>query len=221
MRLLALLPLLLAACSTAAPPSQNAILAIGDSVMAWNGDRGIPEAVGQTLGRPVVDGSRSGAHLTHPNGAAAALGFDITRQFEGGAWDWVILTAGGNDLRGICGTPGDAQARDVQIGPDLTGEIPTLIARIRAAGAKVAFVGYYDGAEASPTGFTPCQPTFDIINTRMTQFAARTPGVTFFDAGTVIDSSDRSLYADDLIHPSPRASAIIGRALAQAMLAAE
>ena len=221
MRLLALLPFLLAACAPATPPSRDAILAIGDSVMAWNGDAGIPEAVGRTLGRPVVDKARSGAQLTNPNGALAALGFDITRQFEGGAWDWVILTAGGNDLRGVCRTPRDAPTRDAMIGPDLTGEIPTLIARIRAAGAKVAFVGYYDGAEASPTGFTPCQPSFDIINARMTEFAARTPGVTFFDAGDVIDPSDRGLYADDLIHPSPRASAIIGQALARAMRAAE
>ncbi len=221
MRLLALLPVLLVACAPTAPPSRDAILAIGDSIMAWNGDAGIPEAVGQALGRPVVDRSRSGAHLSHPNGIAAALGFDISRQFTGGDWNWVLLTAGANDLRGVCGTPEDAPTRDALIGADLTGEIPTLIARLRAAGSRVAVLGYYDGVEGATTGFTPCQPSFDVINARMAQLAARTPGVIFFDAGDVIVAGDRSLYAGDLIHPSPRASARIGSALARAMRAAE
>lgn len=221
MRLLALLPLLLVACAAPTPPSRDAILAIGDSIMAWNGDEGIPEVVGEALGRPVVDTARSGAHLSHPSGAAAALGFDISRQFRGGAWDWVILTAGANDLRGLCGTPGEVPTRDALIGADLTGEIPTLIGRIRVAGARVAVLGYYDGLEGARTGFTPCQPSFDIVNVRMAQLAAQTPGVTFLDAGDVIDAGDRGLYAGDLIHPSLRASALIGRALAEAMLGAE
>ncbi|CTQ48343.1 SGNH/GDSL hydrolase family protein [Jannaschia donghaensis] len=222
MRLLALLPLILSACvGTAAPPSDRAILAIGDSVMAWNGARGIPETAGAALGRPVVDRAQSGAHLTHPSGAAAALGFDITRQFPGGTWDWVILTGGGNDLRGACQTPEEAGILNGLIGPGLTGDIPTLIARIRATGAKVAFVGYYDGADAARTGFTPCQGAFDTINARMTRLAARDAGLLFFDAGDVIAPSDRSLYARDLIHPSPAGSAIIGRGLADAIRAFE
>lgn len=221
MRLFALLPLILSACVSATPPSDRAILAIGDSVMAWNGNRGIPEAVEAQLGRTVVDGAQSGAHLTHPNATAGALGFDITRQFRGGNWDWVILTGGGNDLRGNCQTPAEAGILTGLIGPNLRGDIPTLIARIRATGAKVGFVGYYDGAQAGPTGFTPCQGAFDTINARMTQLAARDPGLLFFDAGDVINTADTGLYAPDLIHPSPRGSAVIGRNLAEAMRAFE
>ncbi|SFJ08886.1 SGNH/GDSL hydrolase family protein [Jannaschia pohangensis] len=221
MRLLTLLPLILTACVAATPPSDRAILAIGDSIMAWNGNQGIPEVVGQTLNRPVVDGAQSAAHVTNPNGAAAALGFDITRQWRGGDWDWVILTGGGNDIRPTCATPAAAATRDGLIGPRLTGDIPNLIATIRASGAKVLFVGYYDGAEAAATGFTPCQPEFDIMNRRFAELAARDPGLVFLDAGDVIDASDRSLYARDLIHPSPRASALIGRAVARAIQAAE
>lgn len=217
MRILALLPLILSACVAASPPSDRAILAIGDSVMAWNGTQGIPEAVGAQLGRPVVDNAQSAAHLTNPSGAAGALGFDISKQFNGGTWDWVILTGGGNDLRGNCQTAAEPGILNGLISGGLTGDIPALIARLRATGAKVAFVGYYDGADAAQTGFTPCQGAFDTINARMTQLAARDPGLLFFDAGDVIATSDRSLYFRDLIHPSPRGSAIIGRNLAEAM----
>ncbi|MGC1261848.1 MAG: SGNH/GDSL hydrolase family protein [Jannaschia helgolandensis] len=222
MRLFAFLPLILSACvATSAPPSDNAVLAIGDSVMAWNGGQGIPEAVQATLGRPVVDKAQSLAQLTNPNGIAGALGFDISRQYKGGDWDWVILTGGGNDLRGACRTPDEAGILNDLIGPGLTGDIPTLIARIRANGSMVAFIGYYDGARGAATGFTPCQGAFDIINARMTQLAAQDAGMLFFDAGSVIDAGDRGLYAPDLIHPSPRGSAIIGQALAQRMAAFE
>ena len=221
MRLAVLLPFLLSACVAATSPAPNAVLAIGDSVMAWNADRGIPEAVQATIGRPVVDHARSGAQLTNPNSLAGAVGFDISRQFSGGEWDWVILTGGGNDLRGVCKTAGEKAVLDGLIDDRLTGDIPRLIARIRATGAKVGFVGYYDAAEAGATSFSPCQSAFDTINARTARLAARDPGLLFFDAGTVIDPSDRSLYADDLIHPSPRGAALIGQGLGRAMLAFE
>ncbi|SDY79675.1 Lysophospholipase L1 [Jannaschia faecimaris] len=218
MRHIALLPLVLSACvSAGSPPSDTSILAIGDSVMAWNGAQGIPEAVQAQLGRPVLDEAQSAAHLTHPNGVAGALGFDITEQFAGDGWDWVILTGGGNDLRGNCRTAAEADILNGLISPGLGGDIPDLIDRIRSTGAKVAFVGYYDGADAASTGFTPCQGAFDTINARMTQLAARDAGLLFFDSGTVIDTADRSLYFRDLIHPSPRGSAVIGENLARAM----
>jgi lysophospholipase L1-like esterase len=214
-----LLMLALAACTPTARPEDGAILAIGDSVMAWNGRAGIPEVAAAALGRPVVDASQSLAHITHPLAVAAAIGFDIGRQIRPGPWDWVVLTGGGNDLRDACATPSAAATRDALIGPGLDGEIPALIARLRATGARVGLVGYYDGAAASPTGFTPCQPEFDIMNRRLAELAARDPGLVFLDAGDVIDPTDRSLYARDLVHPSPEGSAAIGRALAERMRA--
>lgn len=186
--------------------------------MAWNGTSGIPEVVGVELGRPVVDASQSGARLRTDSSLAQALGFDIPEQYREGAWDWVILTAGGNDLRGNCQRPDTAALRDRQIGPGLTGDLPTLIAGLRARGAKVAFLGYYDLLPDEPA---PCEPQFDIINTRMAQLAARDPGLVFLDAADVIDRTDPGLYARDRLHPSPRASALIGSALAREMRAAE
>ena len=220
MRPTLLLPLLvIAACAPSG--GERAILAIGDSIMSWNGDRGIPEVAAASLGRPVSDKSRGGAHVTHPSRVAGALGFDVSRQYAGGSWDWVVLTGGGNDLRGDCATPRAAGTRDGLIGPGLDGDIPALLARIRASGSRVAFIGYYHDATASPSGFAPCQPEFDIINARLTELAADDPGLLFVDAGDAIDPDDRSLYARDLIHPSRRGSEAIGRALADAIRAAE
>lgn len=221
MRPILLLPLLLAACAAAAPRTPDTLLAIGDSVMAWNGAAGIPEATGRALGRPVVDRAQSLARVSNPNPVAAALGFDIARQFRGGTWDWVIATGGGNDIRDACKTPAEERALDTLIAEDLSGEVPTLISRIRSAGARVAYVGYYDGAAFGETGFTPCQNAFDRMNRRLARLAAQDPGVVFLDAGSVIDPESRDHYAPDRVHPSPKASAIIGRALAQAIRRAE
>ncbi|CTQ31576.1 SGNH/GDSL hydrolase family protein [Jannaschia rubra] len=221
MRILSILSLILSACATAAPPPGDAVLAIGDSVMAWNGDHGIPEAVESTLGRPVVDRSQSLARLTNASGLAGVLGFDITRQFRGGDWDWVILTGGGNDLRDTCLTPAEDDVLSGLIDAELTGDVPRLIGHIRTTGAKVAFVGYYDGVEGQPGAFAPCQGAFDTINARMTRLAAERPGVLFFDAGEVIDPRDAGLYDGDFVHPSPRGAALIGRELARRMLTFE
>ena len=222
MRRALLLPLLLAAClGPPSPPAPGAILALGDSVMAWNGDRGIPEAVGAALGRPVTDASRSGAHLTHPSAALGALGFDVSRQLGSAGWDWVILTGGGNDLRGACGTPAERAVLDGIVDEGLRGDLPALVGRIRATGARVAHLGYYDPSTAGATGFSACAGAFDAINARMARLAAADPGIVTLDAATVIDPDDRGLYAGDLVHPSARGSAVIGAALARAMAAAE
>ncbi|MEM8825025.1 MAG: SGNH/GDSL hydrolase family protein, partial [Pseudomonadota bacterium] len=162
--------------------------------------------------------AQSGARLRTDSTVARAFGFDIMHQVRDGSWDWIVMTAGGNDLRGNCLRPETPALRDRQIGPDLTGDIPDFIARLRARGSKVAFLGYYDLLPNEPA---PCEPQFDIINARMAELAARDPGLVFLDAADVIDRNDPSLFARDRLHPSARASAIMGAELARRMRLAE
>ncbi|KIT15345.1 SGNH/GDSL hydrolase family protein [Jannaschia aquimarina] len=215
MRLLVIL-LALAACSASGPAREDGMLAIGDSILAWNGDNGIPDVAAARLGLPLRDATVSGARLIEDRPSRTAIGLDIQRQWEAnaGRWAWVILDGGGNDLRPVCREDAAIPARDQLIGPDLTGVIPDLIARIRDTGSRAVFVGYYDGAEASPTGFTPCQPHFTVMNERLSRLAARDPGLIFLDAGNVIDPARTDLYDRDLTHPSPEGSRLIGEALA-------
>lgn len=210
-----------AGCTGGGPPPPGGVLAIGDSVMAWNGGRGIPEVAAAALDLPLRDASQSLARIDQPNPALSVAGFDVARQWRrnAGAWDWVMLTGGANDLRPACATPDEGAAIDALLSGAQTGAIPDLVAEIRARGSDLALVGYYDGLAGASTGFTPCQPAFDVLNARLARLAAGDPGTVFVDAGDVIDVSRADLYARDRIHPSVEGSRRIGTALAAAMAA--
>jgi lysophospholipase L1-like esterase len=107
------------------------------------------------------------------------------------------------------------------IGPDLTGELPELIAEIRETGPRVAVVGYYDGPEGAETAFTPCLPLFDVMTERLERLAAGDPGLIVVDATPVLPSPRLELFDADGVHPSPAGSALIGQALARAIERAE
>ena len=217
--LVPLLALLISACSASGPPRADGMLAIGDSVMAWNGEAGIPEVTARELGLPVRDAAASGAALVQGSAGRAALGLDIRAQWAAnrGRWAWVLVDGGANDLRPACGTAAAPAALDRIIGPRGGGALPALLADIRATGSRAAVVGYYDGLAGAATGFTPCQPLFDEMNRRLARLAARDPGLAFLDAGDVIDPTVRGHYARDRVHPSAEGSRRIGTALAARM----
>ena len=100
------------------------------------------------------------------------------------------------------------------------GALPDLIARIRADGARVLFLGYY---RAPPVRlfFRGCEDEFDALDVRVARLAARDPGVVFLSSKRVIDPSDASLFAIDRVHPSRAGSARIGRDVAATIRAAE
>ena len=207
---------LLAACTGAAPPA-GGVLAVGDSVLAWNGEGGIPESAAGALGLPVRDASVAGARVL----GSGFLGFvdSIPAQLEAnrGPWDWVVLNGGANDLARACGTPGEDAILDALIGGGGGGALPALVADIRRSGARVALVGYYGNPRGARTSFTACGPVLERLDARLAALAARDSGIVFVDAGGAIDPARRGLYDADLVHPSPEGSARIGRALARAM----
>lgn len=208
---------LLAACADPVPRGGGDILAMGDSVMAWNGTSGraIPDALGAALDREVVSRAVPGAQIDNASTLAGAVGFDIRRQFPGGQWNWVVMNGGANDLNADCACGACAGTVERLIAADgQTGAIPALIRRVRdQSGARVLWMGYYKGNGRG--GFEGCRADLVEIEARIARLAARTDGVVFVDSEAVIDPGDPGLFAADNTHPSPRASALIGAQLAR------
>ena len=214
---------ILSACTDAVPRGGGDIVAIGDSVMAWNGsqNRSIPDALSASLQRQVISRAVPGAQFDNGSGLAGAVGFDVRRQMPGGQWNWVLMNGGANDLSSDCGCGACGPVVDALIGPGAdTGAIPAFIARVRAqSGARVMWMGYYAGPGGG--SFQGCRKYLVEMETRIARFAAATPGVEFVDSEDVIDRRDPALFASDNTHPSARASALIGAYLAREMTARE
>ncbi|MGJ8617106.1 MAG: SGNH/GDSL hydrolase family protein [Sulfitobacter sp.] len=193
------------------------IVVIGDSVMAWNrsSDASIPDAMGRTLGRDVVSRAVPGAQFDNTSGIAGAVGFDIQRQLPAGRWNWVVMNGGANDLNADCGCGACGPVVDRLIGADAnSGSIPAFIRTVRATtGANVLWMGYYAGSGAG--SFKGCRDDLVAMEARIARFAASNAYVSFLDAEDVIDRSNRSLFARDNTHPSPKGSSLIGTYLAQ------
>ncbi|MFK7753262.1 MAG: SGNH/GDSL hydrolase family protein [Sedimentitalea sp.] len=198
------------------------ILVIGDSVLAWNGaaKASIGEVAARQTNQTVLNLSVPGARLSHRNPDAARDGHDIRAQYRPGAWGWVILNGGANDLLSECGC---RQCRDNLNGliaaDGQSGDMVDLVRRVRADGARVIVLGYYDG-NAKPNPFQRCQDETDVLNARLAQLAQRTPGVIYVDAGDVIDPDTPAHWFLDRVHPSRQGSARIGALVAAAMAAA-
>ena len=88
----------LSACTDTAPRGGGDILVLGDSIMAWNGGRSIPDVIANQTGRSVTSRDVPGAQFDNGSTIASAVGFDIQQQFPGGRWNWVVVNGGANDL---------------------------------------------------------------------------------------------------------------------------
>lgn len=219
-RIVSLLLSFLFLCSCGVSPSGQEgprILAMGDSMMAWNSLAGqsIPDAVAKELGAPVVDRSVSGARMIYRLPISGAAGLSIPKQFRGEDWDWVILNGGGNDLLFGCGCVDCDRKMDKLIAEDASsGAFPDLVAKLRQSGARVVILGYL----RSPGRNSPienCRDEGDALDARLAKLAEGDAGVTFVPAAGLVPHGDLSFHALDRIHPSPKASQIIGGLVAE------
>ena len=219
---LALLLALLGAACTPRPASEpGRILLLGDSVMAWNGAQSVGPALESALGRPVDSRARSGARFAAESGLARATGFDIRAQYVPGAWDWVVLNGGANDLRARCGCAACDRELDALISPDgSTGAWPAFLARLRGEGRRVMVMGYY-GPSGRGGGFDICSDELTELDRRLSALAARSSGLFFTDGGDVMGRSTPGLYDTDNVHPTPQGSAVLAAHLARAIRRAE
>ncbi|MCB1342728.1 MAG: SGNH/GDSL hydrolase family protein [Pseudooceanicola sp.] len=210
----------LSACSPEPPqPAAPRLLALGDSVLAWHGTAGasVPDVVGRLTGRAVDNRAVSGARLSATSPKVAAKGGDIRAQYPGGAWDWVILNGGANDLLAECGCRACDSTLDAMIGRDgRRGDIPALVDRIVADGAKVVVLGYYD-ANVKPNPFSRCSEEVDELDRRLEEMARVRKTVTFVDAAPAMNPRDPADWFVDRVHPSRQGAARIGERIAAAM----
>ena len=211
----------LSACTDTAPRGGGDILVLGDSIMAWNGGRSIPDVIANQTGRSVTSRAVPGAQFDNGSTIASAVGFDIQQQFPGGRWNWVVVNGGANDLSADCGCGACGASVNALIAPDgQSGSIPAFLQRLRAqTGAKIMWMGYYAGSGSG--SFAGCRDDLVEIESRIATFAAGRPGIHFIDSEDVIDRGDRGLFAGDNVHPSARGSARIGAYLAQEITARE
>jgi lysophospholipase L1-like esterase len=205
---------LLTACvQTTNSPQAPRILAMGDSMMAAHkiSNRAVADAVSRNLNEPVIDRSVVGASMLYALPITGAMGLRIPSQYRGGAYDWVVLNGGGNDLWLGCGCDGCTRKMNRLITADgAHGEIPNLVARIRASGARVIWLGYL----RTPGVTSPIEGCGDEgheLESRLARMAARDAGVHFLSNAELVPYGDKSFHGLDLIHPSKKGSFAIGQ----------
>lgn len=213
----ALLVILIGCTERVSRDSNPRILAMGDSLLASHGvsNRAISDAVERSLGEPVIDRSVMGARMIYNLPISGSLGISIPKQFTPGKWDWVILNGGGNDLWFGCGCLLCDRKLGKLIAKDgSSGKIPKLIAKLRNTGARVVYVGYL----RSPGIGSPiehCKDEGNRFEARIANFANVHEGVYFVSIADLVPHGDRSFFVADMIHPSVKASALIGARVAK------
>ena len=217
--------LLLAGCGETLPEpnaevvtraSPLKILAMGDSMLAWHRGSGfaISDELERQLGTPVVDRSVTAARYNYLLPISGALGLNISKQYRDGEWDWVVLNGGGNDLWLGCGCVACDSTLDKLISSEATkGKIPELVSRIRSGGARVIYLGYIH----SPGSFSivdHCKDEALEFESRLKQLSEKHRGFYFLRLSNLVPKGDRSFHSVDMIHPSVKASKIIGKLIA-------
>jgi len=199
------------------------ILAMGDSMMAWHGitRNSISHSVANELGEPVLNRSVGGARIIYNLPVSGAMGMKIAKQYKPGAWDWIVLNGGGNDLLMGCGCMACDKKINRMISQDgRKGEIPKLVDGLRKTGAQIVYVGYL----RSPGTWSPieqCRDDGDKLEARIEKLAEILPDVYFVSLKDLVPKGDRSYHAVDMIHPSLKASREIGQRVAEVIKTVE
>ncbi len=190
---------------------------MGDSLMAWHGSSGrsISHVMSRALNEPVQNNAVSGARIIYSFPVSGALGLRISNQLTGDSWDWVVLNGGGNDLWWGCGCGRCERRLNQMISSDGSdGHIPDLIADLQRRGARVVYVGYLRHP-GNVSLVSNCKAAGDQLDSRIAKLASIQADVYFLSNADRVPYGDRSYHAADMIHPSLKASAEIGRDIAR------
>lgn len=193
-------------------PADEALIAIGDSIMDFNSGEDVADVVGQELGFEVDDFSVAGSAMLGSGGSA------IPFQYVDGGYDLLVATGGGNDLQPdadpcTCGSDCGPVIDRLITTDGTSGAIPELIDRAISDGTRVAWIGYMIPLPTADA-FRDCVGEFRSLADRLRALDARVEPMVFVDGAQVGTGSDAELYAEDGYHPSPAGSAALGRAVA-------
>src|SRR6056297_1834938 len=197
------------------------ILVMGDSLFAMHKLAGgaVGTRLRAALGAHLVDTSVGGARYIYRLPISGALGMNIAKQYHGGAWDWVVLAGGGNDLWRGCGCNRCERRMDRMISEDgRRGVIPGLASRIRHDGAQVLLVGYMR-TPGTGSPIEHCADEGDTLDARLARLAGLDAGVHFLPLAEMVPHGDLSYHAVDRIHPSFKGSRAIARRIARLIVA--
>ena len=189
------------------------ILAIGDSFFEWHIDsqQSIPDEIGKSLSKSVSNQSMIGAVLTGGDG-----GIDIENQYVEGDWEWVVMAGGGNDVNDKCSCNACEGILDELITQDAnSGAIPQLVATILNNGHNVVYMSYPVLPTDAQFGFNQCADEFIELEFRVNQLALNTESMWMVSASDVVPEGDNSYFEGDSVHPSVKATAVIGEYIAQ------
>lgn len=195
--------------------AQTRVLVLGDSILAWNKSRGqsIPQLLNTLPGLSVESRAISGAAFS----GSRPFRREIRSQLPPGQWDVIVVNGGGNDLARECKCRSCETTLSQLVSPSgKTGEIPAFLDRLAGRASRVIWLDYYPvSVRGGP--FAPCIEELAVLEQRMMAAARLRRHVEFVDAGAVYDRRDLSLYARDLVHPTPRGAARIATLLARAI----
>jgi lysophospholipase L1-like esterase len=206
----------------AAPASardQMNVLVMGDSFMTSNGSNGnaVPNVLARDLDATVKSRAVTGARYGYKMPISGALGFNISKQYRDGNWDYVVMNGGGNDLWLGCGCMRCHKRLNRLISPDGTkGQIPTAVRRARASGAHVIYVGYL----RSPGLGSPiehCKKVGAALEARISVMAQQDLRVSFVSLADMVPYGDSSFHGADMIHPSRKGSIAASQRIAAAI----
>lgn len=209
--------LLVASCTEMVPTDRPArILTMGDSMLAWRSNSGgaVSDEVENLLGEEVIDRSVLGARVFYNLPISGALGMNISKQYRPGAWEWVILNGGGNDLWFGCGCNKCERRMNRMITPDgVSGSIPDLLRKLRGTGAQVIYVGYLRSPGVGSM-IDSCRDEGDEFERRLADLAGTDRGIHFVSLADLVPHGDRSYHSFDMVHPSAKASRAIAQRIA-------
>lgn len=189
------------------------ILAIGDSFFEWHAEsnQSIPDEIGKMLSKSVSNQAMSGALITGGDG-----GIDIENQYVEGGWEWVVIAGGGNDLNDKCSCNACEGVLDQLITQDANaGAIPELVKTVLSNGHHVVYMSYPVLPSGAQFGFNQCSDEFVALEFRVNQLALNTQNMWLVSASDVVPEDDNSYFEGDLVHPSVKATAVIGEYIAQ------